>query len=217
MYSLDQVSLAAWAQLCHQEGSSLDQIVDPFLNGKIAPDCLKKFWEIAKRYRARKGKGSNLRRKKEEEEEEEKEEEEEREGEELEGPSKLGWRRTRRQSGGGRRQRQSGGGGRGRGGGGGGGGDATIGRRATSCDDRPTSCDDDDLRSLSRLCVLSLASVQLNEEEERKERKGRKKLKKKNRNPKQRRFGFRAEFEPLISGPQTFFILLRLGYSPVSV
>ncbi|KAJ0100567.1 hypothetical protein Patl1_21671 [Pistacia atlantica] len=41
-----QVSLAVWAQQCHRNGT-LDQIVDPFLKGKIAPECLNKFAEVA--------------------------------------------------------------------------------------------------------------------------------------------------------------------------
>ncbi|KAL4652772.1 hypothetical protein ACB092_01G255300 [Castanea dentata] len=42
----EQVSLAEWARQCYHNGK-LDQIVDPFLKGKIAPECLKKFGEIA--------------------------------------------------------------------------------------------------------------------------------------------------------------------------
>ncbi|XWS30900.1 hypothetical protein CRYUN_Cryun23aG0031000 [Craigia yunnanensis] len=41
-----QVSLAAWAQQCHRNGT-LYKIIDPFLRGKIAPECLKKFTEVA--------------------------------------------------------------------------------------------------------------------------------------------------------------------------
>ncbi|PON82071.1 Mitogen-activated protein kinase kinase kinase [Trema orientale] len=41
-----QISLAEWARSCHQEGT-LDQIVDPYLMGKIAPECLNKYGEIA--------------------------------------------------------------------------------------------------------------------------------------------------------------------------
>ncbi|GMI77055.1 FERONIA [Hibiscus trionum] len=41
-----QISLAAWAQQCHRSGT-LDKIIDPFLRGKIAPECLKKFTEVA--------------------------------------------------------------------------------------------------------------------------------------------------------------------------
>ncbi|KAK4748164.1 hypothetical protein SAY87_014750 [Trapa incisa] len=42
----EQVSLAEWAAHCHKKGI-LDQIVDPFLKGKIAPECFKKFAETA--------------------------------------------------------------------------------------------------------------------------------------------------------------------------
>ena len=42
----ERVSLAEWARQCHQNGK-LDQIVDPFLTGKIVPECFKKFGEIA--------------------------------------------------------------------------------------------------------------------------------------------------------------------------
>ena len=41
----ERVSLAEWAQQCYHNGK-LDQIVDPFLTGKIVPECLKKFVEI---------------------------------------------------------------------------------------------------------------------------------------------------------------------------
>ncbi|KAL4352702.1 hypothetical protein GQ457_06G026940 [Hibiscus cannabinus] len=40
-----QISLAAWAQQCHRSGN-LSKIIDPFLRGKIAPECLKKFIEV---------------------------------------------------------------------------------------------------------------------------------------------------------------------------
>ncbi|MBA0832261.1 hypothetical protein Goarm_016662 [Gossypium armourianum] len=40
-----QISLAAWAQQCHRRGT-LYKIIDPFLRGKIAPECLKKFAEV---------------------------------------------------------------------------------------------------------------------------------------------------------------------------
>ncbi|KAF8399632.1 hypothetical protein HHK36_015501 [Tetracentron sinense] len=42
----EQVSLAEWARQCHRKGK-LDQIIDPHLRGKISPECLKKFGEIA--------------------------------------------------------------------------------------------------------------------------------------------------------------------------
>ncbi|GAB2272064.1 hypothetical protein Dimus_006883 [Dionaea muscipula] len=42
----EQVSLAEWASHCHKKGN-LDQITDPYLKGKIAPECLKKFAETA--------------------------------------------------------------------------------------------------------------------------------------------------------------------------
>ncbi|XP_003633771.3 receptor-like protein kinase FERONIA [Vitis vinifera] len=42
----ERVSLAQWAPSCYRDGK-LEQIVDPFLKGKIAPDCLQKFGEIA--------------------------------------------------------------------------------------------------------------------------------------------------------------------------
>ncbi|XP_023918242.2 receptor-like protein kinase FERONIA [Quercus suber] len=41
-----QVSLAEWARQCCRNGK-LDHIFDQFLKGKIAPECLKKFGEIA--------------------------------------------------------------------------------------------------------------------------------------------------------------------------
>ncbi|XVE78538.1 hypothetical protein DITRI_Ditri13aG0153300 [Diplodiscus trichospermus] len=41
-----QVSLPAWAQQCHKNGT-LHKIIDPFLRGRIAPECLKKFTEVA--------------------------------------------------------------------------------------------------------------------------------------------------------------------------
>ncbi|EOY03734.1 Malectin/receptor-like protein kinase family protein, putative [Theobroma cacao] len=41
-----QMSLAAWAQQCYWNGT-LYKIIDPFLRGKIAPECLKKFTEVA--------------------------------------------------------------------------------------------------------------------------------------------------------------------------
>lgn len=42
----EQVSLAEWAQHCYKKGI-LDQIMDPYLKGKIAPECFKKFAEAA--------------------------------------------------------------------------------------------------------------------------------------------------------------------------
>ncbi|XP_019461029.1 PREDICTED: receptor-like protein kinase FERONIA [Lupinus angustifolius] len=42
----EQVSLAEWAPHCYKKGT-LDQIMDPFLKGKITPECFKKFAETA--------------------------------------------------------------------------------------------------------------------------------------------------------------------------
>ncbi|KAM0028101.1 putative protein kinase RLK-Pelle-CrRLK1L-1 family [Helianthus debilis subsp. tardiflorus] len=42
----EQVSLAEWAQHCHNKGI-LDQIIDPFVKGKISPECFKKVAETA--------------------------------------------------------------------------------------------------------------------------------------------------------------------------
>ncbi|VFQ89273.1 unnamed protein product [Cuscuta campestris] len=42
----EQVSLAEWAVHCHKKGI-LDQFIDPYLKGKIAPECFKKFGETA--------------------------------------------------------------------------------------------------------------------------------------------------------------------------
>ncbi|CAK9170731.1 unnamed protein product [Ilex paraguariensis] len=42
----EQVSLAEWALHCHEKGI-LDQISDPYLKGKIAPECFKKVAETA--------------------------------------------------------------------------------------------------------------------------------------------------------------------------
>ncbi|PPD95597.1 hypothetical protein GOBAR_DD07379 [Gossypium barbadense] len=42
----NKVSLASWAQECYRNGT-LYNIIDPFLKGKIAPECLKKFTEVA--------------------------------------------------------------------------------------------------------------------------------------------------------------------------
>ncbi|XP_059670466.1 receptor-like protein kinase FERONIA [Cornus florida] len=42
----EQVSLAQWGRYCYRKGT-LDRIVDPSVWGQIAPECLKKFGEIA--------------------------------------------------------------------------------------------------------------------------------------------------------------------------
>ncbi|KAI9152834.1 hypothetical protein LWI28_001933 [Acer negundo] len=42
----EQMNLAEWAICCHQKGN-LDKIIDPYLKGKIAPECFKKFVETA--------------------------------------------------------------------------------------------------------------------------------------------------------------------------
>ncbi|KAI9185502.1 hypothetical protein LWI28_007956 [Acer negundo] len=42
-----QGNLAGWARQCYDQNGTLDQIVDPVLKGKIAPQCLKKFCDVA--------------------------------------------------------------------------------------------------------------------------------------------------------------------------
>ena len=42
----EQVSLVEWFAHCHEK-LILDQIIDPYLKGKIAPECFKQFIEIA--------------------------------------------------------------------------------------------------------------------------------------------------------------------------
>ena len=44
----EKVSLAEWALHCCQMGT-LDQIIDPYLKGEIAPDCFKTFAGIARK------------------------------------------------------------------------------------------------------------------------------------------------------------------------
>ncbi|XP_062197268.1 probable serine/threonine-protein kinase PBL10, partial [Phragmites australis] len=45
---IEQVHLLCWASCCKDEGN-LDQIVDPYLKGKIDPQCLDKFVETAEK------------------------------------------------------------------------------------------------------------------------------------------------------------------------
>ncbi|XP_047310912.1 receptor-like protein kinase FERONIA [Impatiens glandulifera] len=42
----EQVSLAEWARQCNKKGT-VDMMVDPLLDGQIAPECVKKFFEVA--------------------------------------------------------------------------------------------------------------------------------------------------------------------------
>ncbi|KAK4843745.1 hypothetical protein QYF36_012105 [Acer negundo] len=42
-----QGNLARWARQCYDQNGTFDQIVDPVLKGKIAPQCLKKFCDVA--------------------------------------------------------------------------------------------------------------------------------------------------------------------------
>ncbi|KAK1321208.1 Receptor-like protein kinase FERONIA [Acorus calamus] len=50
----EQVSLAEWALHCAKKGT-LDAIIDPYLKGRIAPQCLKKFAETAEKCVSDKG------------------------------------------------------------------------------------------------------------------------------------------------------------------
>ncbi|KAL9382878.1 hypothetical protein Peur_023201 [Populus x canadensis] len=50
----EKVSLAEWALHCCQMGT-LDQIIDPYLRGKIVPDCFKTFTDIARKCLADRG------------------------------------------------------------------------------------------------------------------------------------------------------------------
>ncbi|XVE72317.1 hypothetical protein DITRI_Ditri11bG0029700 [Diplodiscus trichospermus] len=43
----DQIGLAGWALKC-AENETIEQIIDPYLQGKIAPECLRSFAETAK-------------------------------------------------------------------------------------------------------------------------------------------------------------------------
>ena len=50
----EKVSLAEWALHCCQMGT-LDQIIDPYLRGKIVPECFKTFTDIARKCLADRG------------------------------------------------------------------------------------------------------------------------------------------------------------------
>ncbi|KAJ9159241.1 hypothetical protein P3X46_024761 [Hevea brasiliensis] len=52
----EKASLAQWALRCCQMGI-LDQIIDPYLKGKIAPECFRTFTDIASKCLADKGSG----------------------------------------------------------------------------------------------------------------------------------------------------------------
>ncbi|RZC47509.1 hypothetical protein C5167_040463 [Papaver somniferum] len=51
---IEKVCLAEWALHCQRKGI-IDQIIDPYLNGKIAPECLKTFAEISEKCLNEKG------------------------------------------------------------------------------------------------------------------------------------------------------------------